>query len=357
MKRTHVSRTLLSGSLLAKWHVRGFSPMKTTVRFTFAWALALIAFVSPSFAQKDGPVVPWHLEFEITVTTQKSTAYVWGSEHVPLVSYSIKNKSLIAGQVRAIELDHSWTVGSLFIEDGDRLIQANQFVKGGGIAAQVSITIPAGGTYELRVRGSIIHRFGSNQISDRSEVWARFVSLDIVSGEDGSSLSFNYPNWNIPTHAVVDSLPTMPVVSNSSGLSKLQNVSAYGFVVTGDRFMKTKVLVRVAGPALADLGINDGLSDPTVHVINSKGENVGNNDDWSMPSERRFREVGAFPFKRDSYDAAVEVDLLPGSYTVQVKPASGPATGSFIIETYQLPEVTSAASVFIPSPPPNSGKG
>lgn len=314
-----------------------------------ACALGLIA-VSGAVAQ-NASASP-HFEFEITVLTQKSTAYTWGSEHVPMVSYSIKNIGSIPAKLRGLELDWSWTVDNIFLEEGDHLVLANNRVKGGGVGVPTSLTIPPGASREFHFRGTVSRRSNYEQFASSQKAWVRIIGIDYDSGSQGSSASFTYPNWNVPEHAVVDSLPTMPVVSNSSGLSKLQNSSSFGFAVRGDWFMKTKVLVRVAGPALESFGIRDALADPTVSILNSRGESIGNNDDWAMPSEKRFNEVGAFSFKRGSFDAAVEVDLLPGSYTVQVKTASGSPVGSYLVETYQLPDVTSGATVVVPQTPP-----
>ncbi len=49
-----------------------------------------------------------------------------------------------------------------------------------------------------------------------------------------------------------------------------------------------------------------------------------------------FNAVGAFALPAGSRDAAVELTLAPGGYTVHVSPATG-ATGEVLIEIYELP--------------------
>jgi hypothetical protein len=49
-----------------------------------------------------------------------------------------------------------------------------------------------------------------------------------------------------------------------------------------------------------------------------------------------FNAVGAFALPAGSRDAAVELTLAPGGYTVHVSPATG-ATGEVLIEIYEVP--------------------
>lgn len=326
--------------------------MKNSIRFILAWVFALIAF-SQAFARKGGESTT-SFSFQVSLSkSQESTSYKWGARHVHLGSFEIKNTSGVAVTLNRLWFDWAWTVENLFLEDGDNLVQFTLWSRsddGRGVA--VSITIPPGATHTVNIRGNIR---GGSDFKGLSEAWVRYTSLDI--DRDGPySMSFEYPNFPSISHGVVDRQSSMPAISNSSGLAKLENNAAYGFTVSGDRLMKTKVLVRVAGPALASLGVRDPLFDPVLRVMNAKGEVVADSDDWAMALESRFVQVGAFPFRRGSFDAAVEVDLLPGSYTVQIK-SIGPATGSYVAETYQLPEITSAATVIVPVAPGQSGKG
>ena len=49
-----------------------------------------------------------------------------------------------------------------------------------------------------------------------------------------------------------------------------------------------------------------------------------------------FNAVGVFALPAGSRDAAVELTLAPGGYTVHVSPATG-ATGEVLIEIYEVP--------------------
>jgi hypothetical protein len=112
-----------------------------------------------------------------------------------------------------------------------------------------------------------------------------------------------------------------------------------GFVVVGP--VPKRVLVRAAGPALAALGVNVGLSNPHLEVRDATGRVVAENDDWQSQSDAAGvgaagSSVGAFTFAEGSKDAALALTLLPGNYTAVVTEATGRA-GVGLIELYELP--------------------
>lgn len=109
-----------------------------------------------------------------------------------------------------------------------------------------------------------------------------------------------------------------------------------GFFVTGSQ-PKT-LLVRAAGPALAAYGVSGALADPVLTIFNSSGVAIAGNDNWSNATNLAalntvVTRVGAFPFAKDSRDAATLLNLDPGAYTVQVKGAND-TTGVALVEVY-----------------------
>ena len=79
---------------------------------------------------------------------------------------------------------------------------------------------------------------------------------------------------------------------NSAANAKLANISTRGFVQTADNVMiggfvlggsstnPAKVVVRALGPSLAQAGINNPLSNPTLQLFDSNGQSVAFNDNW-----------------------------------------------------------------------------
>jgi uncharacterized protein (DUF1800 family) len=100
-----------------------------------------------------------------------------------------------------------------------------------------------------------------------------------------------------------------------------------------------KVLLRAAGPSLVPLGVTGALSDPAMTLFNGSGTPIGNNDNWgsgdAAAMSAAFSQAGAFAFPAGSKDAALVVDLQPGSYTVHVA-GVGNTTGVALLEAYDL---------------------
>ena len=127
--------------------------------------------------------------------------------------------------------------------------------------------------------------------------------------------------------------------------SRLINVSTRGTVGTGANQMivgfvldgtKT-MLIRAAGPALANFGITDYLANPvlTLSSTGSNAQTLGTNSAWtqSTANDALFTRVGAFGFPADSNDAALVPTLAAGSYTGVVAGANN-ATGTALVEAY-----------------------
>ncbi|MBL9204791.1 MAG: hypothetical protein JNN01_06885, partial [Opitutaceae bacterium] len=86
------------------------------------------------------------------------------------------------------------------------------------------------------------------------------------------------------------------------------------------------------------LGLSGTLADPKIEIIAESGAKLGENDNWgdSAALIRTFNQVGAFPFTGSSKDAALQVALPPGAYTVIVS-GVGDATGTVLAEIYEIP--------------------
>ena len=97
------------------------------------------------------------------------------------------------------------------------------------------------------------------------------------------------------------------------------------------------LLARVAGPSLAQFGLNEFVPDPRMSLVRTGSGTVSVNDDWgdgTVPATA-FSEVGAFPFTSvRSRDAAIyQPALLSGDYTVELGDKGG-SSGDVIAELY-----------------------
>lgn len=93
------------------------------------------------------------------------------------------------------------------------------------------------------------------------------------------------------------------------------------------------LLVRAAGPALADYGVEGWLPNPRLSVIRGATE-VGTNDDWSESLSSWFTRAGAAPWPVGSKDAAILVPGVVGAFTSVVEDAAG-GSGVALGEVYR----------------------
>ncbi|MCX6950758.1 MAG: hypothetical protein NTV51_01005 [Verrucomicrobia bacterium] len=114
-----------------------------------------------------------------------------------------------------------------------------------------------------------------------------------------------------------------------------------GFVVSGNT--PKKVLVRAVGPTLAAAPFNVAgvLADPLLRIVRADNVVVRENDSWESGNDAGLVneaavKVGAFPLAAGSKDAAILINLPPGTYSAQVT-GSGTTTGVALIEVYEVP--------------------
>jgi hypothetical protein len=139
---------------------------------------------------------------------------------------------------------------------------------------------------------------------------------------------------------IYDADTSNPVTSRVTNISTRGQVGAgepliAGFVITGD--VRKKLLIRAVGPTLASFGLTGLLADPKIEVM-SAATSIATNNDWTETAS--FAQVnatspivGAFPLNAGSKDAALVLQLPPGSYTVQISGANNSA-GTVLVEIY-----------------------
>ncbi|MBI5691621.1 MAG: immunoglobulin domain-containing protein [Verrucomicrobia bacterium] len=144
----------------------------------------------------------------------------------------------------------------------------------------------------------------------------------------------------------------------TSTQTTLANLSTRGLVTAGNGVLiagiviggtgPKPVLVRAAGPALADFGVGGALLDPSLRIVDSAtSRTVAENDNWDTGGnvsglEAAAARLGAFQFRRGSRDAAILANLPPGSYTAVVS-GVGDLTGVALVEVYDADADATAA--------------
>lgn len=115
-----------------------------------------------------------------------------------------------------------------------------------------------------------------------------------------------------------------------------ENALTPGFVISG--LAPKRLLIRAIGPGLIPLGVDGVLADPQLSVFPAGASvAIAGNDDWGGSAALRttFTNAGAFAITDNSRDAAVDVTLPPGGYTVVTSGVSS-TTGTALVEIYDL---------------------
>jgi hypothetical protein len=137
--------------------------------------------------------------------------------------------------------------------------------------------------------------------------------------------------------------------ANSGSL--LANISARGFVQTGDNVMiggfivvtqPTRVIIRAIGPSLTRLGVPDALANPTLELHDHTQAVIGRNDDWQrteiggiIASDQVTEIQNSHLAPTNPAESAIIATLQPGSYTAIVRGVNN-TTGNALVEVYAL---------------------
>jgi pectin methylesterase-like acyl-CoA thioesterase len=113
------------------------------------------------------------------------------------------------------------------------------------------------------------------------------------------------------------------------------SVEIGGFIVGGAD--AKKVVLRGLGPALAQSGIADPLSDPRLTLFDSAGNILAVNEGWTSQHDEL---VAAGLAPTNVRDSAMVATLAPGAYTVLLE-SSSRSSGTGLFELYDLAPLNS----------------
>lgn len=160
-------------------------------------------------------------------------------------------------------------------------------------------------------------------------VWVAGVTPSTVKPPTNDSASIEIARLQLPapTSTVAADSPRLGNVSVRTTLAAAQTLIV-GFVVNGGA---KEMLVRAAGPALAQFGLASPMADPRLAIFQD-GVKVFENDDWTPGLSARFATAGAFSFPAASKDAAL-VQSLAGANNVLL---TGTDPGLLLAEIYDV---------------------
>jgi hypothetical protein len=146
--------------------------------------------------------------------------------------------------------------------------------------------------------------------------------------------------------------PTATAQGPPPQFSELSNISARGFVQTGDNVMiggfmvqgtePKRVIIRAIGPELTQYGVPDALANPTLELHDGTGALIASNNNWATTIiggiifSNQVHEIQASGYvPGDPLESAIIADLKEGNYTAVVSGLNN-TTGVALIEVYDL---------------------
>jgi len=133
---------------------------------------------------------------------------------------------------------------------------------------------------------------------------------------------------------------------DQNGESQLANISTRCFVGTeadvaiggfilGGVDNGPDVIIRALGPSLANLGVSNALSDPTLGLRDGNGILIAFDDNWQDKPAQAAQITAAGFAPQNALEPAIAITLSPGPYTAIIAGKNG-TTGVALVEIYNL---------------------
>jgi hypothetical protein len=140
--------------------------------------------------------------------------------------------------------------------------------------------------------------------------------------------------------AVLTAATRLANISSRAFVGTGADIEIAGFVISGPPGSLEQVLIRGAGPSLAQYNVSGVLAQPVLTLFNSSGAQIASNAGWNTASNSTaiaaaFSATGAFAFPLDSADSAILTSLPPGTYTAEIA-GTGTTTGVALAEVYEI---------------------
>lgn len=172
-----------------------------------------------------------------------------------------------------------------------------------------------------------------------TEYWYRVKAFNSfgTSGASNVASAITNPDGfppNNPNSLTLEMAGKLTNISSRGLVEVDQQIVIGGFVIQDG---PVKVLMRGIGPTLANYGITNPLANPRIALVLQDGTVVLENDNWSGTDvAAAAQQVGAFPLPAGSLDAALLINLPPGTYTTHLSGVGG-IQGVALLEIYAVP--------------------
>jgi hypothetical protein len=127
--------------------------------------------------------------------------------------------------------------------------------------------------------------------------------------------------------------PRFANLSTRADVMTGENVMIAGFIIGGS--VPKTLVVNVAGPSLANFGIDPQLTNPALILVRqSDGAIIETNDDWQAAANASDIEASGFA-PNHPLEPAVMMTLDPGAYTAIVQGSAG-ETGTALVGVFEV---------------------
>jgi hypothetical protein len=209
---------------------------------------------------------------------------------------------------------------------------AQNAVTGGNATFSVSAS-GTGNTYQWRKDGIAINGATGSSVTLTNVTVANAGNYAVVITNSLGSVTSNTAALAIVSASAAGRLINLSILTS---LGAGGDAFTMGFVVGGPGTGGAKpLLVRVAGPSLAQLGVTGALDDPKLELF-AGSNRTGENDNWGGGTElmNAMAAVGAFAYSgANSRDAAAVANITSSDNSVRVS-AVGNGSGAVIAELY-----------------------
>jgi len=229
--------------------------------------------------------------------------------------------------VRATDVNGNMTATSFTVTNGQPIITVQPLSQtvapGGGATFNVVATGTGALSYQWRKNGAAIAGATTSTFSLANLTADASADYTVMIGSATGAETSRVARLTVATPDPGRLANLSVRTAMSDGQTLIVGVTMSG----GAR----NVLVRAAGPALANFGLTTAMADPRLDLFSGQTL-VLSNDDWNVSLRPAFASVGAFDFQTGSKDAAL-TQSISGGYTIQ---ARGTAAGVVLVEAYDL---------------------
>lgn len=188
-------------------------------------------------------------------------------------------------------------------------------------------------TYQWRRNGSLIPSATGSTFTIASAQNTDAGIYDVLVGSNGGVAISSGATLTVTGG---DNLPSAVIAA--MGVTDLANndLAHLPFRIDGDG--PKRLLLRALGPVIGGSVV---VSDPYLVLRDRLGMEIDTNEDWENTSDNgaaaqgAASQVGAIPLVSGSTDAALVIELSPGSYTVE---SGGDGSGLIYVELFDLDE-------------------